>query len=91
MEESVTYQAIVREGLIQGRAEGALEEARKMLLRLGETHFQTPPPAKLQRRVARIEDLDQLEQLMLNVTQLRSWDELLPAPAKPRRRKSSPS
>ncbi|MHB8736791.1 MAG: hypothetical protein ACYC6M_15925, partial [Terriglobales bacterium] len=40
MEESTTYQAIIR----KGAARGALEEARKMLLRLGETHLQTVPP-----------------------------------------------
>jgi predicted transposase YdaD len=85
MEESTTYQAIIRKGL----AAGELKEARKMLLRLGETHLQTAPPAALQRRVGRIEDLDQLEGLILRVTQVRSWDDLLPASPKPRRRKPS--
>lgn len=85
MEESTTYQAIIR----KGAAQGAVEEARKMLLRLGETHFQKPLPAGLQSLVERIEDLDQLEQLILRVAQVRSWDELLPSSPKPRRRKSS--
>ncbi len=85
MEESVTYQAIIRKGL----AGGELKEVRKMLLRLGETHLQTAPPAALQQRVERIENLDQLEELILRATHLRSWDELLPASPKPRRRKSS--
>lgn len=97
MEESTTYQAIIRkgvdtgrtEGLAVGRTEGALQEARKMLLRLGETQLGTVPPAALQRRVEKIEDLDQLEQLVLRVGQVRSWDELLPASPKPRRRKPS--
>jgi hypothetical protein len=85
MEESTTYQAIVRKGV----ALGALEEARKILLRLGQTHFQTPPPTEVQTRVAAMQDLEQLEQLLLRVTQSQSWQELLPAPAKPQRRKSS--
>jgi len=85
MEESTTYQAIIRNGFLAGE----LKEARKMLLRLGESHLQTVPPAALQRRVRRIEDLDQLEELILRVTQLRSWDELLPALPKPRRRESA--
>lgn len=85
MEESTTYQAIIRKGV----AAGELREARKMLVRLGEKQFRSPPPANLQRRVARLEDLDQLEQLMLRVTQVRSWDELLPPAAKSRRSKSS--
>lgn len=93
MEESTTYQAIIRKGVAQGVAEGltkgAVEEARKMLLRLGESHLQTTPPAAFQRRVAKIEDLAQLEQLMLRVGQARSWNELLPASPKTRRRKSS--
>ncbi len=88
MEESVTYQAIIRKGVAKGRAEGALEEARKMLLRWGEAHFRTAPPADLQARLEEMQDLDQLEQLLLHVAQVRSWDELLPASPKPRRRKS---
>jgi predicted transposase YdaD len=89
MEESTTYQAIVRKGLAQGRAEGALQEARKMLLRLGQTHFQTPPSTEIQARVTAMQDLEPLEQLLLQVTQVQSWDELLPTAAKPQRRKSS--
>jgi predicted transposase YdaD len=89
MKESVTYQAIVREGLVQGLAQGELNEARKLLLRLGQSHFQTAAPPDVQSRVEAMQDLDQLEQLILRVTNLRSWDELLPASPRPRRRKSS--
>ncbi len=89
MEESTTYQAIIRKGLAAGRAEGALQEARKMLLQLGQRHLQTPAPADLQARVEEMQDLEQLEQLLLRLGQVRSWEELLPASPKPRRRKSS--
>ena len=97
MKESVTYQAIVREGLAQGLAkglaqglaEGELNEARKLLLRLGQSQFQIEAPPDVQLRVEAMQDLNQLEQLILRVTQAHSWDELLPAPPKPQRRKSS--
>ncbi len=89
MEESTTYQAIIRKGRTEGRTEGALDEARKMLLRLGQGHFQTPASADIRSRVEAIQDLDQLEQLLLRVTQLRSWDDLLPMLSKSQRRKSS--
>jgi len=85
MEESTTYQAIIRKGVAEGRTEGALEEARKLLLRLGQTHFQTAAPADVQAQVEAMQDLEQLEQRLLRVTQLHSWDELLP-PRRPARR-----
>ena len=88
MEESTTYQAIVRKGVAEGLAKGELKEARKMLLRLGQSHFQTEAPPDVQSRVEAMQDLNQLEQLILRVTQVHSWDELLPLP-KPPRRKSS--
>lgn len=84
MKESVTYQAIIREGAAQGE----LNEARKLLLSLGQSHFQTPAAPDVQSRVEAMQDLNQLEQLILRVSQAQSWDELLPAPAKPQRRKS---
>lgn len=89
MKESVTYQAIVREGLVQGRTEGAVEEARKMLLRLGQAHFQAPAPPEVLNRIGDMQDLEHLEELLLRVTLLRSWNELFPKSPKPRRRKPS--
>jgi hypothetical protein len=85
MEESSTYQAIIR----KGAAQGALDEARKMLLQLGEDHFGTAASSDVQARVEAIQDLTQLEQITRRVYRSQSWDELLPAPPKPQRRKSS--
>jgi predicted transposase YdaD len=85
MEESTTYQAIIR----KGAAQGALEEARKLLLQLGEDHFGAAASAAVQARVEAIQDLPHLEQLARRVYQSQSWEELLPAPPKPPRRKSS--
>lgn len=76
-------------GLAKGLAEGELSEARKMLLRLGQTHFRKAPPAEVRAQVEAMQDLPQLEELLLRVPQLRAWSELLPPSGQPRRRKRS--
>jgi predicted transposase YdaD len=80
MEESVTYQAILREGrekgIQEGRQEGAVAQARKLLLRLGQDSL--GPPDKRKRAV--IESLNdplQLEDLCLRLRDVSSWRELL--------------
>jgi predicted transposase YdaD len=96
MEESTTYQAILRKGMaegvvqgvVEGRALGAVEEARKMLLQMGERRFQAPAPADLRSRLEGMQDLPPLEELLLRLGQLQSWDELLRALPRPRRRRS---
>ena len=45
MEESVTYQAILREGEARGEARGKATEARRMLLLVGRTRFGEPSAA----------------------------------------------
>ncbi|HEY8749106.1 MAG TPA: hypothetical protein VIM11_14075 [Tepidisphaeraceae bacterium] len=50
MKESVTYQAIIEEGeakgivkgMVKGNAEGRVEEARSLVLRLGNRRFGPP-------------------------------------------------
>src|SRR5262249_52532226 len=58
MKESTTYQAILEEG--------ALQDAREMLLRLGQKRFQATPAA-VKRSVAVITDLERLRELALRV------------------------
>jgi predicted transposase YdaD len=99
MEESATYQAILRKGMargmaegvaqgvVEGRALGAVEEARKMLLQMGEHRFQAPAPADLRSRLEGMQDLPQLEELLLRVGQVQSWEELLRALPRQRRRR----
>jgi predicted transposase YdaD len=87
MKESVTYQAIVAEGRIEGRAEGALEEAQKMLLLVGSKPLGRPDKAT-RAAVQVIGDLRKLEELGQRVFEVRSWQELLDQPARPRRRRS---
>ena len=71
MEESVTYQGIIEKGEAKG--------ARKLLLRLGESHF-GQPPAEVRTALEGIHDLDRLEQLALRVEKVSSWQELLGLP-----------
>jgi len=77
MEESATYQAIVR----RGRA----EQARRLLLLMGETKF-GPPDTATAAAIEAIGDLARLEELGVRLMSAGSWQELLP-PA-PRRRNS---
>ena len=43
MKESVTYQAIVEEGVEKGVKKGKVQEARQMLIRIGSKRFQLSP------------------------------------------------
>jgi hypothetical protein len=57
MKESVSYQAI----LAEGKAEGAIEELRKVLLSQGAERFGAPAPAWAAAALAQLDDLEQLE------------------------------
>jgi predicted transposase YdaD len=95
MEESVTYQAIVRKGLEKGRAEGKVEglaegraeEARQMVLLLGEQRY-GPPDARSRRALDAITDRERLRQLALRLQTAGSWAELLELPPPRKSRKS---
>jgi predicted transposase YdaD len=80
MEESVTYQAIVAKGVALGRTEGALDEARKILLRLGQHRFGGAAPARARRALEAITDLARLEELTDRVLQVSTWEALLELP-----------
>src|SRR5438105_4127425 len=88
MEESVTYQAIIRKGMAKGRAEakangkaeGMVEEARRILLLLGTDAFGAPDAAT-NATIAGILDRDRLEALIDRVGEVKDWQALL---AKPR-------
>jgi predicted transposase YdaD len=76
MEQSATYQAIVR----RSRAEGE----RRFLLLLGETKF-GPPDAATRAAIEGIGDPTQLEELGVRLMSASSWHELVP-PSTARRR-----
>lgn len=90
MKESATYQAVLEEGRVQGRAEGesrgAVKEARKLLRTLGDSVW-GPPDATTAAALEQITELARLEELVVRVPSVSSWQELLAPPARPRRGK----
>ena len=84
MEQSATYQAIVRRGREEGREEGRAAEARRMMLLQGEAKF-GPPDAAVRTALEKISDLAQLEALGVRLLSAASWQELFALPT-PRRR-----
>jgi predicted transposase YdaD len=85
MKESSTYQAILEEGRTEGRTEGAVAEARKLLRVFGDRLF-GPPDARTAAAIERIDDLARLEELCQRLPGAGSWQELLDQPAPGRRR-----
>ncbi len=73
MKESVTYQAIVEEGVVKGR----MEEARRILFRQGEQRFGAPAGAAVRSRVESINSQEVLEGLTDRLLRVSSWQELL--------------
>jgi hypothetical protein len=72
IEESSVYQGILR----KGRAMGAVEEAKKTLLRQGRKKF-GPPGEKVESEIAALGDLERLHDLIDRILDVSSWDELL--------------
>jgi predicted transposase YdaD len=72
MKESSTYQAILEEG----RSEGAVAEAKKVLRLLGNKVFGIPDGRTI-AALERINDLPQLENLLERLPAAASWRELL--------------
>jgi uncharacterized protein DUF4351 len=68
MRESTTYMAIIEEG--------RMEEAKAILLRLGERRF-GPPSAEARAAIEALTDLERLEALTDRLLDVESWDELL--------------
>lgn len=89
MKESTTYQAIAEEG----RAEGRVEEARELLIRLGSPSLGVPDDTT-RRQLQAIVDLSRLHEMLDRMRTVASWSELLgplptPTPTPPRRRRGS--
>jgi hypothetical protein len=77
MQESTTYQAILR----KGRNEGRVCEAQRMLLIQGEIRFGAPDD-RIRGAVEAIRDLEHLERLYLRIldTNIHDWEGLLATP-----------
>src|SRR5258708_240181 len=68
MKESSTYQAILEEG----RSEGAVAEAKKLLRTFGEDKLGAPD-ARTAAAIERIDDLGRLEGLCERLGAVKSW------------------
>lgn len=75
MEESVTYQAILR----KGRAEGRIVEARQLLLRMGQKCLGPAGPQTV-AVIEAIAELERVELLVDHLLDVSSWGELLATP-----------
>ena len=71
-------------GLLTRSATGA-EEARRVVFLLGKERFGSPADARLRAALEAIPDVERLEELIKKVTEVHSWQEMLPAPARRRR------
>jgi hypothetical protein len=90
MKESSTYQAILEEGREEGRSEGAVAEAKKVLRLQGDEVFGVPD-ARTAAAIERINDLAQLEDLLRRLPGQTNWQELLgPLVAGSRKGRRSP-
>ncbi|HZV08071.1 MAG TPA: hypothetical protein VE999_23515 [Gemmataceae bacterium] len=72
MKESVTYQAIIREGEAKGKA----AEARKMILMQGREKF-GEPSSEVEAALSVLSDVNRLEDLGVRLLRVSSWEELL--------------
>jgi predicted transposase YdaD len=90
MKESSTYQAILEEGRMEGRTEGAVDEARKVLRLLGDHAF-GPPDSRTAAAIEQLNDLTHLEDLLQHMRTATSWQELLAPSSSGRRGKRRPS
>jgi predicted transposase YdaD len=78
MQESTTYQAILREGRNAGLIEGRIAGEQRVLIRQGTKKFGTPDAATL-AAIEAIRDVERLEALcerMLD-SDVRDWNSLL--------------
>jgi predicted transposase YdaD len=72
MKESVTYQAILSEGKVEGK----IEEAKRILLLQGAKRF-GHPKAATKAKIEKIADLARLEQLIDRILDAKSWVDLM--------------
>jgi predicted transposase YdaD len=78
MEESVTYQAIIRKGEQRGELRGAIQELRKTLLRQSAIRF-GPPSEQVRASIEGTNDLGRLESLSERLLLVNDWAALLEA------------
>jgi len=74
LRQSATYQKIFADGRAEGRAEGE----RQALMLLGRKRFGEPDAATI-AALEKVTSRERLEALLLRVTEVESWEELLAA------------
>lgn len=79
MKESVIYQAIIEEGreegLVEGRVKGRVEEAKEMLVRIGQRRLGKPAENVL-AALAAMTDVQRIEAMGDRLMDANSWQEL---------------
>lgn len=75
MKESSTYQAILAEGRAEGEARGRVDEARRLLIKVGSKHLGSPD-ARTKAKIEAISDVAQLDQLTERTLEVERWDKL---------------
>ena len=77
MEESTTYQAILKEGRTEGLIEVRVSKAQRLLLMLGEARFGEAEEA-IRVAIAAIHDVERLERMTRRIldTNVQGWDGL---------------
>jgi hypothetical protein len=75
LEDSTTYQLILR----RGEARGKIDEARRFVTRFGSRQF-GPPPAAVEAALAAVTDRDRLERMFDAIPTVAGWDDLLATP-----------
>ncbi len=76
MEDSSTYQIIIARGEERGMTKGQVEEARRLLLRLGEKRF-GPANEATQAAIQSLSTVEELEALAERLLEVENWSELL--------------
>lgn len=79
LEDSTTYQWILQKGVEKGAAEGAVREARRLLLVMGRKRLGPPPPAA-DATLQGITDAARLERIAERIFDATGWDDLLATP-----------
>ncbi len=83
LEDSVTYQYILKKGLnqgiYQGVSQGKLREAEDTIRRLGGKRF-GPPSADAETRLTSVADYERLRRITDRILDAADWDDLLSTP-----------
>ncbi len=79
LEDSTTYQWILKKGQAEGRAEGEIKEARNLVRKAGTHKFGAPPPATV-AALDSVADRERLERMLLAAFDAAGWDGLLATP-----------